>query len=118
MNDSISHRGPDDEGYFELLNKENKKYYFGNSTPKKIIENESIDKVFNHIDSSDKEETSEISKIIFGHRRLSIIDLSNNLKVSIPSYNLSPIVKVSISEVVSLKKLIFLNSDLLIFLDN
>ena len=74
MNNLISHRGPDDEGYFELVHKTNKtRFYFGDITPQDVIKNESKDKIFKHITDKD---INENSSVLLGHRRLSIIDLS------------------------------------------
>ena len=74
MNNLISHRVPDDEGYFELVHKTNKtRFYFGDITPQDVIKNESKDKIFKHITDKD---INENSSVLLGHRRLSIIDLS------------------------------------------
>ena len=71
MTDAIVHRGPDDEGYLLIDSK------FGSC--KQLIGNDSnieSKSVFENIIT--KKENSEHSDVAFGHRRLSIIDLSSS----------------------------------------
>jgi asparagine synthase (glutamine-hydrolysing) len=72
MTDLISHRGPDDEGYFILDNQYKVHCAGGSDTPELVwnskLEYSPIEKI---------EPISELPfKLAFGHRRLSIIDLS------------------------------------------
>ena len=67
LNDLLSHRGPDDEGYV-LINTNSGHFdaYSGDSSVSFIKEK------YPHISTADFENRN----LIFGHRRLSIIDLS------------------------------------------
>lgn len=60
----IKHRGPDDEGFFAIQNNE-KNFFKGDDTIAEIDE-------LSHITSASP------ATLLFGHRRLSIIDLSQN----------------------------------------
>jgi len=67
ITDVLKHRGPDDEGYV-LLNSNNGDY-------KQLIGNDSIRELkFGNIMSLDNKHRFDLA---FGHRRLSIIDLSS-----------------------------------------
>jgi asparagine synthase (glutamine-hydrolysing) len=75
MNDRIYHRGPDDEGYMICDSDLNPKYYGGEDTVK-------IDES-NHFEYADyyprlniEAAYNDTSYLLFGHRRLSILDLS------------------------------------------
>lgn len=75
MNNLIKHRGPDDEGY--LIFKD-----FHNSEPLTLSGDDTIDIIWNHdIDYSPKYNKSEFEnqkiQFAFGHRRLSIQDVSS-----------------------------------------
>jgi asparagine synthase (glutamine-hydrolysing) len=75
MNDKIHHRGPDDEGYMICDSDLNRKYYSGEDTVK-------LDEA-NHLEYANyyptlniKNAYNDASYLLFGHRRLSILDLS------------------------------------------
>jgi len=70
MNNSIAHRGPDDEG-FTLFNPQEQHPYFGSDTPQKVSEADFIFIPKKHISEADKN-----YPIGLAHRRLSILDLS------------------------------------------
>ncbi|GDX53091.1 asparagine synthetase B [Bacteroidota bacterium] len=70
MNNSLRHRGPDDEGFL-LINDEQKIIAFGNDTPSEVKESRL------HFSPSEYiEKTNSSFDLLFGHRRLSIIDTS------------------------------------------
>ena len=74
MSDLIKHRGPDDEGYLLIDSINSLPVCFGGpSTPKEVF---SFDSSYKPTDSI---ETNKISRpfLAFGHRRLSILDLSS-----------------------------------------
>jgi len=70
MNNSLRHRGPDDEGFL-LFNDEQKTIAFGNDTPSEVKESRLRFSPSEHI-----EKTNSSFDLLFGHRRLSIIDTS------------------------------------------
>ncbi|MEI7801831.1 MAG: asparagine synthetase B, partial [Bacteroidota bacterium] len=70
MNNSLRHRGPDDEGFL-LINDEQKIIAFGNDTPAEVKESRLHFAPSEHI-----EKNNSSFDILFGHRRLSIIDTS------------------------------------------
>ena len=72
MTDIISHRGPDDEGfYFHNLEDNNFNIYGGNSTPEAIYNSN-----LTYTPKSHHKNASVSAQFGMGHRRLSIIDLS------------------------------------------
>ena len=73
MNSLIRHRGPDDEG-FACFGLRNNKYVpcYGEETPAQVKSSNYLYSPRNHIDSLNESSFD----IAFGHRRLSIIDLS------------------------------------------
>ena len=68
MNDIIQHRGPDDEG-FCLWNKNNIKFAYGNDT---------MEKLKNKLNDSIVSYENQMFNLCLGHRRLSIIDISEH----------------------------------------
>ena len=70
MNNSLRHRGPDDEGFL-LFNDEQKTIAFGNDTPSEVKESRLHFSPSEHI-----EKTNSSFDLLLGHRRLSIIDTS------------------------------------------
>ena len=70
MNNSLRHRGPDDEGFL-LFNDEQKTIAFGNDTPSEVKESRLRFSPSEHI-----EKTNSSFDLLLGHRRLSIIDTS------------------------------------------
>lgn len=73
MNNLISHRGPDDEGFYVFSSSEKKSYvYSGYDTPSNVLNSS-----YSYI-SRKKIEDHNFSKfsLILGHRRLSIVDVS------------------------------------------
>ncbi len=72
MNDRIKHRGPDDEGYV-FFSDQKKEVAFGHDTP--LVSRESTR---NYAPKTDADQLVNTPfKLGFGHRRLSIIDLSD-----------------------------------------
>ena len=70
MNNSLRHRGPDDEGFL-LINGEKKTIAFGSDTPSEVKESRL------HFSPSEYiEKTKAAFDLLLGHRRLSIIDTS------------------------------------------
>ncbi len=69
MNDIISHRGPDDEGFFlHSKNKSESIRFFGQSSPKEVKQNSLL---------QDALANAELKgNVLLGHRRLSIRDIS------------------------------------------
>ncbi|MFN8673741.1 MAG: asparagine synthase (glutamine-hydrolyzing) [Candidatus Sericytochromatia bacterium] len=73
MNNTIIHRGPDDEGFIFFEKESLKPYIFGGkTTPKEIFESNEIYSPKSLLDKN----YPENSAIALGHRRLSILDLS------------------------------------------
>ncbi len=75
MSDSLKHRGPDDEGYVLLnMQKANCAMAGGNDTPSDVY---SASYSFSpHQRLNDMDVAADVFNLAFGHRRLSIIDLS------------------------------------------
>ncbi len=70
MNNSLRHRGPDDEGFL-LINEKQKTIAFGNDTPIEVKESRLHFSPTQHI-----EKNNSVYELLLGHRRLSIIDIS------------------------------------------
>lgn len=70
MNQIIQHRGPDDEGF--VLFNEKGAHVFGSSQSNAEIYNQKLD----YLPSEYIEDSKQSANIAFGHRRLSILDLS------------------------------------------
>ena len=68
MNRQISHRGPDDEGYF-LADEESIRCLSGEDTSKGLCDS---------LDGNIKDYNPKAYLLSFGHRRLSILDISND----------------------------------------
>jgi asparagine synthase (glutamine-hydrolysing) len=72
MNQIIKHRGPDDEG-FVLFNKNNHVVIGSSETSPEVFKSSG-----NYLSGNRIEDVSFDAEVAFGHRRLSIIDLSSN----------------------------------------
>lgn len=72
MTNRIKHRGPDDEGYLFAGNNE-VSWAYGDDTPEEVIKSDYPYSPKIHVNNVNFEDNY---KIAFGHRRLSIIDLS------------------------------------------
>lgn len=69
MNDLIKHRGPDDEGYYAIATTNKDLVLIGNDTPMSTLRNNLMTQDINAVLDSN-------IKLALGHRRLSIVDLS------------------------------------------
>ncbi|NMB98792.1 MAG: asparagine synthase (glutamine-hydrolyzing) [Thermoanaerobaculaceae bacterium] len=75
MNSTLKHRGPDDEGYLSFdLDKNQTEIYFGNDTPQETIGRDFLYSPSKSLVQGKENLPNPI--LLFGHRRLSIIDLS------------------------------------------
>ena len=73
INNTIKHRGPDDEGYYFLNNSDDITVAGGKDTPDDVIINKDLHHLPDHILDNNN---PKAFKYAIGHRRLSICDLT------------------------------------------